>query len=113
MTNVTTPTGRLRKKMARQLTDGLNAPPTIGPSVDKPRRTSGPAAVDTAPPTVHSAIARAGAVALRYACRTSANDEGSITAAALPCTSRATISRPNPGARPQAAEAKVKTASPA
>jgi hypothetical protein len=88
--------------MARQLTRLVSTPPATGP-----------AAAATAPPAVHSAMALALATGSPNACRTRAREAGSISAAALPCTTRAAISRPRLGARPQAMEATVKTDSPA
>jgi hypothetical protein len=52
---------------------------------------------------------RAGSV---KACRTSASDDGSMTAAAQPWTNRAPVSIPRPGAAPQAIEASVNPATP-
>ena len=96
------PTGRLTTKIARQLRMLDSTPPATGP-----------AATATAPPTVHSAMARARSAASGKACRTRASEEGSMIAAALPWNRRAAISSPSPGASPQAAEATVKTATPA
>lgn len=90
------PTGRLRKNTARQPTCSVSTPPSTGP-----------AAIDTEPPTVHRAIARARRRASSYASRISASEAGIRTAAAPPWTTRAAISAPRPGATAQASEARV------
>jgi hypothetical protein len=99
--SVARPTGRLRKKIARQLAAVVRTPPTTGPP-----------AIATVPPTAHTAMAltrRAGSV---KACRTSASDAGSMTAAAQPWTVRPPMRKPSLGARPHAADAATNAASP-
>ena len=95
------PAGRFRKKIQRQFTAAVISPPATGPAV---------AAVE--PAAVHSVIARLRLTGSGKACRTSASEAGSISAAAAPCTSRAVISSPSDGASPHAAEESVNPISP-
>lgn len=73
---------------------------------------TGPRATATDPPAAQTATARARRAGSSYACRTRASDAGRTTAAATPWTTRAPISAGRVGARPQAAEARVKTVMP-
>ncbi len=93
--------GRFTKKMARQLSPLVSSPPATGPT-----------ATATEPAAVQMAIARARLPGSEYVCRISAREAGTISAAAPPCTMRETIRVPSSGARPQAAEARVKPARP-
>jgi hypothetical protein len=97
----TSPAGRLRKKIARQLSPDVSAPPATGPP-----------AMATVPPTAHTAMAFARRTGLPYACRTSASEAGSMTAAALPWTARLPTRNPSVGARPHAADDARKAARP-
>ncbi len=100
-TSATTPTGKLTKKINRQLAT-VSRPPSTGPEQEA-----------TAPPIAHTATARARRPGSGYAWPISAIDDGIITAAAAPCTNRAAISAPRLGARPHAAEAATNTTRPA
>jgi hypothetical protein len=98
----TSPAGRLRKKIARQLSPDVSAPSATGPP-----------AMATVPPTAHTAIAFARRAGSGYACRTSASEAGSMTPAALPCTARLPIRNPIVGASPHAADEARNAARPA
>ncbi len=96
------PTGRLRKKIARQSTALVRMPPSTGP------------AASAIPPTAAQvAIPFARAPGSANASRTRASEEGSSSAAATPCSSRAPIRTPIEGAAAQASEAMVKAIIPA
>src|SRR5947209_16149362 len=94
------PTGRLMKKIIRQLTS-VNKPPTAGPADDA-----------TAAPNDQSAMARARSRLLEYASRIRAREAGNITAAPAPCAMRDAMSTPKCGAKPHATDAAVKVARP-
>ena len=94
--SATSPTGKLMKKIMRQLSN-VRKPPTTGPADEA-----------TAAPSDQIAIARARCLALEYDSRIRASDAGSITAAPAPCARRASTSTPSCGASPQAAEAATK-----
>ncbi len=100
-TRAAAPAGTLMKKISRQLAR-VSSPPVTGPAEDA-----------IAPPIAHMATARARRAGSGNAWPIRAIDDGIMTAAAAPCTSRAVTSTPRPGARPQAAEASTNPATPA
>jgi len=99
--SVTTPTGRLMKKIARHPAADVRMPPSTGP-----------AAIAAAPPELHTATALARAAGSPNACRTSDSDAGSVTAAAQPWTIRQPMRAHSAGASPHPADAAVNTTRP-
>ena len=90
------------KKIARQPSAAISAPPTSGPPDSA---TDAPAAQS---PTARDRSAGAGKAWLSRI-----SEHGTRIAAPSPWTARAATSRPRPGARPHAADATVNTAKPA
>jgi hypothetical protein len=98
---LTTPTGTLIRKMLRQPNASISTPPTRGP-----------AATEIAPAATQATVARSRSARAVNRCGTRARVAGSSAAAPAPCTARAAMSQPMPGALAHAAEAAVNTAIP-
>jgi len=96
------PSGALMKKIARQPSAAISAPPTSGP----PDRAM-------LAPAAHRPIARPLRSGSGWAWRRSVSEQGTSTAAPMPCTARAAISAPMPGAAPHAIDASVNSVKPA
>ncbi len=96
------PIGTLMKKIARQPSAAIRRPPTSGP----PDRAM-------LAPAAHRPIARPRRSGSGWAWRSSVREHGTRIAAPTPCTARAAISAPIPGAPPHAIDAIVNSANPA
>ena len=94
--------GMLTRKIDRQPTAAISPPPSTGPSATP---------IEPMPPQTPSARAR-GPASWNW-CTISASEQGSSADAPSPCTVRAAISTPRPGAAAQAADPAAKAASPA
>jgi hypothetical protein len=98
---VSTQTGTLTRKIVRQPASAISTPPSTGPSATP----SEPMA-----PQTPSARARAPRSGNRWTI--SAREQGRSAEAPRPCTARAAISTPSPGASAQAAEPAANPARP-
>ena len=94
--------GRLMKKIARQPSESISRPPSVGP-----------AALIAPPVALHHATARTRAAAsFAQAWVMSASDVGRIIAAPTPCATRAAISAASDGASAQPSDASRNSARP-